>query len=221
MSSIVQILGAAMGRLHTKALDVVSLFALLIARLSDGYININLPSSRGRHSTPTYSRVTYRQPAQLAGDELLGDNFLRGQVCGHVAAPLDFTARVMARVAVEPALELAPAVQLAGYAAPVEDSPLLHQAGAVFATVGAATLVVLGSSFVVSLTNPSLGLTLMSALVNLVVMALAGLRLASEAFTNVATNAGLTTAVMTLLLGGVLLGWAQVSRIFTRSAQEA
>lgn len=212
-----------MGRLRTRALDVVGLFALLVARLSDGYINIKLPSTRGRPSTPTYSQIAYRRQEQLAGDELLGDNFLRGKLCtqAHVAAPLDFTARVMARVSAEPALELAPAIQLAGYEAPAEDSPLLHQAGAVVATIGAATLVVLGSSFVVSLANPALGLSLMSALVNLVVMALAGLRLASDAFTNVATNAGLTTAVMTLLLGGVLLGWAQVSRFVTRSTQEA
>jgi negative regulator of sigma E activity len=142
-------------------------------------------------------------------------------VCAHVAAPLDFTSRVMARVAAEPILDVAPALQLAGYEAPVEDSPFLHQAGAVFATIGAATLVVLGSSFVATLANPSLGLTVVSALINVAVMALAALRLAGEAFTNVATNAGLTTAVMTLLLGGVLLGWAQVSRIFTRSTQEA
>jgi hypothetical protein len=219
VSSIVQILGAAMGRLHTRILDVVSLFALLVARLTDGYIN--LPSPRGRHTTTTYSQASYRGREQMSGDELLGDQLLRQQVCAHVAAPLDFTTRVMARVAAEPAIEDMPVAQLATYGSPVENNPLLQQAGAVFATVGVATLVVLGSSFVATLANPSLGLTLMSALINIAVMALAAMRLAGEAFTNVATNAGLTTAVMTLLLGGVLLGWAQVSRLFTHSTQEA
>ncbi|HEV8191795.1 MAG TPA: hypothetical protein VGP82_09970, partial [Ktedonobacterales bacterium] len=189
MSSIVQILGAAMGRLRTRILDVVGLFALLLARLTDG--NINLPSPRGRYTTTPYSQASYGRREQLSGDELLGDQLLRRQVCAHVGAPLDFTARVMARVAAEPAIEDAPLIQLAAYEAPLRDSPLLHQAGTVLATVGVATLVVLGSSFVATLANPSIGLTLMSALTNGAVMALAALRLAGDAFTNVATNAGL------------------------------
>src|SRR5215813_4859942 len=129
VSSIVQILGAAMGRLRTRNRDVVSFFALLVARLSDGYIK--LPSAHGRHTNTTYRQVSYRRREQLSGDELLVDQLLRRQVCAHVAAPLDFTARVMARVAAEPAIEDVPLVQLADYGAPVERSPLLHQAGAV------------------------------------------------------------------------------------------
>lgn len=208
-----------MERLRTRILGLVAFFALLVARLTDGAIT--LPAPRGYGSTLTTWQPLRSGREQMSGDELLGDQLLRGHIRAHVAAPVDFTARVMSRVAAESiAPEVAP-VRLAAYETAPEGSSLLHQAGVVFATLGVSALLVLGFSFVATLVNPSLGLAAMGALVNVVVMALSTLRLAGTAFTDVATNAGLTTAVMTLLLGGVLLVWSQVSRLYARTAEEA
>src|SRR5262249_44273999 len=133
VSSIVQILGAAMARLRTRISGRFAIFALLVSRLGNGYFT--LPSWRKQPSITTYASRGERE--QMSGDELLGDQLLRGRVCAHVAAPVDFTARVMARMATESIVAPGAApVQFAGFAPAPEDSSLLHQASAVFVTLG-------------------------------------------------------------------------------------
>jgi hypothetical protein len=194
-----------MERLRTSLFGVL---AQLLARLTDGYITLPLAHGRGGRD-------------KLSAEELLADRFLFHRAPARMIAPTDFTARVMARVATESAVAEAAPARLAAYAAPVEDSSLLHRAGVVVGTLGFSALIVLGSSFAVSLADPSLALSLLSALVNIAVTALSTVRLALEAFVGVASNAGLTTALMTLLLGGILLGWAKISRLYARPVQEA
>lgn len=121
-----------------------------------------------------------------------------------VAAPSDFTARVMAQVAVQ-----APALQ----PVPVVATPSLHhRARVVGGTVGFSALVVLTSSFFAALTNPSLGLAVVGTLVSIAMILLAIIRVLVAAAGGISANGLLVTLLLSALLTVLLVSWTQLSR---------
>lgn len=137
---------------------------------------------------------------------------LRGALpVARVAAPSDFTARVMARVAEEvPAMQ--PAFQPAGLASvTAPSSSLRHRVRVVGGTVGFSALVVLTSSFFAALANPSMAFSVVGALVSFGMVLLAAMRLLASAAGGLSANGLLVTVLLLGLLTFLLLSWMRLS----------
>jgi hypothetical protein len=88
------------------------------------------------------------------------------------------------------------------------------------AVVGLAGLL-LGTSLIVALANPSLAIQALGTLVSLLVMMLGAWHMAVRAANAMNANLWLSVPMMVTLVGGALLAWGRLSRLFGSLVVEA
>jgi hypothetical protein len=126
-----------------------------------------------------------------------------------INAPLDFTALVMSRIQKQP-VEPAPSVI----------APVHERVHAVGGTLAFSALLLAASALALLRFEPGAAFAVLGILVTALVLMATMVRAISDSLYAVSSNTGLMLLV-TAVLGGLLLLWAQVARASERVAREA
>ena len=131
------------------------------------------------------------------------------------SAPSEFTAKVLTRIATEPA----PQRQLV--ASPRPRVSWLRSLRILSVTFSVALLLMLGTGIAVTLINPSLAVAMLDALISVAIGVMAFGRMLGQLIGRATATPWVVPAVLGALLGCLLLSWAQLTRQFGRDPQEA
>jgi len=143
-------------------------------------------------------------------DQVMRESVMRG---GLTAAPSDFTKRVSARLPAAPD-EVAPQ-SLGTY------EQLVACAKTLCGAASFSALLMFASTWVLALANPAFAFAVLATVVSVLILVLAGLRVAWETASGAASNPFVMLAAMAAPLVTFLLVGTQLSRISGRFFQEA
>jgi hypothetical protein len=198
---------ATSGWRRTSVAALSAIFAVILARIT----------LRHRAALPARARSDIKAIAQAgarlveSADERMDSQIRLRLPVTMASAPLDFTAKVLARVATMPA--------------PVAVAPSrvswIRTFRVVVGTLSIALVLMLATGILLTMISPSLAVAILDALMTAALGLLALARSIGQLIARASATPWMIPATMAGLLGFLLLSWTQLARQFGRDPQEA